>query len=97
MVIVFVVSFFIPSLFLPSQILLLILLLFFIFDIGLLFLPISRVDAERIVGHRFSNGDQNKVDLYIYNKYSFDIQADIIDELPPEFQVRDFEIKKQVK
>ncbi|MBP6447052.1 MAG: DUF58 domain-containing protein [Saprospiraceae bacterium] len=95
-VIVFVVSFFIPSLFLPSQILLLILLLFFIFDIGLLFLPISRVDAERIVGHRFSNGDQNKVDLYIYNKYSFDIQADIIDELPPEFQVRDFEIKKTI-
>jgi hypothetical protein len=76
-VIVFVVSFFIPSLFLPSQILLLILLVvFFIFDIGLLFLPdLPCGSAERIVGHRFSNGDQNTRLTYTFTiSITFDIQ-----------------------
>ena len=89
-VFIFLVSFFIPSLFLPAQILLLFLLLFFIFDIGLLFYNADGVVAQRLVGNRFSNGDQNSVELFVTNLYSFDIVTTIIDELPPEFQVRDF-------
>jgi uncharacterized protein (DUF58 family) len=95
-VFIFLVSFFIPSLFLPAQILLLFLLLFFIFDIGLLFYNADGVVAQRLVGNRFSNGDQNNVDLFVTNLNSFDIVATIIDELPPEFQVRDFEIKRSI-
>ena len=93
---IFLVSFFMPFLFLPAQILLLFLLLFFIFDIGLLFYNAEGVAAQRLVGSRFSNGDQNNVDLFVTNLYSFDIVTTIIDELPPEFQVRDFEIKRSI-
>ncbi len=85
-----------PSLFLPAQIILLFLLLFFIFDIGLLFYNAEGVVAHRLVGNRFSNGDQNGVELFVTNLYSFDIVTTIIDELPPEFQVRDFEINRSI-
>jgi uncharacterized protein (DUF58 family) len=95
-VFIFLVSFFMPFLFLPAQIFLLFLLLFFFFDIGFLFYNAEGVVAHRLVGNRFSNGDQNNVELFVTNLYSFDIVTTIIDELPPEFQVRDFEIKRSI-
>lgn len=96
-VFVFVVSFFLPSLFIVAQLLLLLILLFFAFDIGLLFFNEKGIVAERRLADRFSNGAQNSIDLYINSFYNFDIQIEVIDELPPEFQVRDFMVNKNIK
>ncbi|MBK8053287.1 MAG: DUF58 domain-containing protein [Saprospiraceae bacterium] len=95
-VFVFIVSFFIPLLFVPAQIMLLLLVLFFIFDTILLFRSEKGVEAQRILSDRFSNGTQNTIELKITNHYGFRISTEIIDELPPEFQVRDFEIRSAV-
>lgn len=42
----------------------------------------------RICAERFSNGDENKVLLEVKNNYSFKIEADLVDELPFQFQER---------
>ena len=66
-------------------------------DIVFLFL-ISRTPVlVRKVPERFSNGDENKVIVIIQNKYSFTVKAEIIDELPMQFQNRNFLIKQTLK
>ena len=47
---------------------------------------------QRIVSDRFSNGDINKVQLTITNLYHFRIQIKVIDEIPVQFQQRDFSV-----
>ncbi len=93
-VVIMVVSFFIPFLFLPAQIALYILLLFLLFDILLLFNAHRGIHATRILPEKLSNGDQNTVIIEITNHYGFKINCEIIDEIPEEFQVRDFIITK---
>lgn len=46
---------------------------------------------------RFSNGDQNKVNLTIKNNYSFKAYLKIIDEIPIQFQRRDFKLNLALK
>ncbi|NNK88083.1 MAG: DUF58 domain-containing protein, partial [Flavobacteriaceae bacterium] len=52
------------------------------------------IRAVRELPDKFSNGDQNPVILSIENFYSLKIVARIIDEIPEQFQLRDFEIKR---
>lgn len=46
--------------------------------------------AERRLADKMSNGDPNKIDLYFENRYGFKIQLEVIDEIPEQFQKRDF-------
>lgn len=46
--------------------------------------------AKRILPEKFSNSDKNKVEIQIENDYAFQIQLEIIEELPIQFQKRDF-------
>ncbi len=46
--------------------------------------------AERILPEKFSNSDENIVRLQFKNKYGFRVNLEIIDELPVQFQKRDF-------
>jgi uncharacterized protein (DUF58 family) len=48
------------------------------------------ITIERIMPDRFSNGDLNKVQLTIANRYHFRISIKVIDEIPVQFQQRDF-------
>jgi len=55
------------------------------------------VNKRGIIGYRssmnkLSNGDDNIINIYVVNQYSFPIFAKIIDELPFQFQKRDFSI-----
>ncbi|HPH84608.1 MAG TPA: DUF58 domain-containing protein [Ferruginibacter sp.] len=50
--------------------------------------------VKRMVGDRLSNGDQNRIILRISNRMNFAVHMTIIDELPAQFQVRDFELHK---
>jgi len=47
--------------------------------------------ARRQCRDRFSNGDDNPVDLYLENLRPQNLELRIIDELPPQFQRRDFQ------
>jgi len=46
--------------------------------------------GKRILPEKFSNSDPNEVIIQLNNKYAFPIQVAIIDELPVQFQKRDF-------
>ena len=50
----------------------------------------SPVTATRIVPNRLSNGDDNTIILNIESSYPLKVELDIIDEIPFQFQVRDF-------
>jgi uncharacterized protein (DUF58 family) len=46
--------------------------------------------AKRRLAERFSNSDANTVSLQFENNYAFDIHLELIDEIPEQFQKRDF-------
>jgi uncharacterized protein (DUF58 family) len=94
-IMLFIVSFFIPVLFLVSQICLALLLIFLIFDVFLLFRVQEGILAQRILHDKMSNGDLNEVKIILQSKYDFPIISEVIDEIPVEFQVRNFYIKKE--
>lgn len=55
------------------------------------------MDMRRNLRESFSNGDENKVELIVKNHYPFKIRAGVIDELPVQFQKRDFQINTEVR
>ncbi len=76
---------------------LLFLLLFatFLIDIFLLFSVQEGIWGSRELSDRFSNGDENPVYIVLENNYGFEINVEVIDEIPHQFQRRDvlFRIK----
>lgn len=46
--------------------------------------------AERLLPEKFSNSDENQVRVEIRNKYGFSVNVEVIDEIPIQFQKRDF-------
>ena len=66
-------------------------------DILILFLAKNGIDGIRIAPEKLSNGDENAIGINIKNYYTFPIGVKIIDEIPEQFQVRNFEIKRKIK
>ncbi|WP_370478495.1 DUF58 domain-containing protein [Tamlana flava] len=95
-VMLFALSYFIPPLFNIAQLSILILILFFVSDFLIIFIGKNKIEAARILPDKFSNGDKNQVKLSITNNYPILIQLEIIDEIPEQFQVRDFKIKETI-
>lgn len=62
-------------------------------DVFLLFARRPQVGCERRLNPVFSLGDPNTVQLSVENRGNLHLQLVIIDELPVQFQRRDFEIK----
>lgn len=60
-------------------------------DIFILFFSKAKVDAERSVNTPLSLGDLNNVTIIIKSDYNIPIKVKVIDELPFQFQIRDFE------
>ncbi|MGB3774776.1 MAG: DUF58 domain-containing protein, partial [Leeuwenhoekiella sp.] len=55
-----------------------------------LFRKKSAVHADRLLPEKFSNSDFNAVPVSVTNKYPFKIFINVIDEIPVQFQKRDF-------
>nr|WP_244860271.1 DUF58 domain-containing protein [Flavobacterium psychroterrae] len=66
-------------------------------DILVLYLTKTGIEAERITPEKLSNGDLNPMSVAVKNHYTFKISIKIIDEIPFQFQVRDFQILKTIK
>lgn len=53
--------------------------------------------AKRLIADRLSNGDENKVELQVVNNMHSTVLIDIIDELPVQFQKRDWKLTYRFK
>ncbi|RED47439.1 DUF58 domain-containing protein [Seonamhaeicola aphaedonensis] len=86
-------SYFIPVLFNMAQLSILVLVFLFLIDFLIIFIGNKRINAKRIVPERFSNGDNNSITVEVTNYHPFTVFIDIIDELPEQFQNRNFKLK----
>lgn len=66
------------------------LIITFLLDCILLYKINSGIVANRILPKKFSNSDFNAVPIRIKNNYNFTTFIEIIDEIPFQFQKRDF-------
>ena len=66
-------------------------------DAIILFSAKRGVLGKRILPEKLSNGDANSIRLEIANYYSINVSVAIIDEIPEQFQVRDFKIERQLE
>ena len=90
----FAVSFLFPVLYNLAWYFLLLLLTFFLLDCIILFGAKTGMEATRISPEKLSNGDENPIRISIRNYYTFSIFTKIIDEIPFQFQVRNFNSSK---
>ena len=80
-----------------ANILLPLVLVVFAIDIFILFRNKNGIVAKRISGSKLSNGDNNIISIHIQNNYGFKAFITVIDELPIQFQIRDFERKTVIE
>ncbi len=64
-------------------------------DIALLYKK-NGIEATRILPEKFSNSDPNDVTIQYHNKYPFKTYIEVIDELPVQFQKRDFKYSSKI-
>ncbi|MBX3042192.1 MAG: DUF58 domain-containing protein [Candidatus Kapabacteria bacterium] len=88
---IYVLGYFFKELSLIADILLTVILIAAVLDIIFLFRK-SQITAHRITPERLSNGDDNYLTLRIINNYNTNILLEIVDEIPYQFQKRDFKI-----
>lgn len=97
-VVLFVAGFFYPLFFLIARYFLLIIAVLTLLDTLLIYANRKeRIKGKRILPEKFSHGDQNPVNLFIKNNFPFNVNTEIIDEIPVRFQKRDFMIKSALK
>lgn len=93
----FAVAFIFPALYNAARIAFLALMVFVAIDILILFSARNSLEAARIVPEKLSNGDENQVEVTLRNYYTFPVWAKVIDEIPFQFQLRNFEISRKIK
>lgn len=92
-ILMFILSFLFPELYEITLSSMILLILLAIIDLILLFrnpFPLSLSRSAKYT--RLSNGDINELWLHVENYYSFKVNITLIDELPVQFQMRDFKI-----
>ncbi|MDO7171712.1 DUF58 domain-containing protein [Mariniflexile sp. AS56] len=91
LVVLFILAYVFPGLLMMAQ------MLFFVF-IGLLMVDFivlfkqKGMTATRLLPEKLSNGDDNPIEITLQNNYNFTSTLKLIDELPFQYQKRDFEI-----
>lgn len=93
----FILAYLFPMFYNAAWYMFYILLAFLIIDTLLLFASGKKIIGNRIMSEKLSNGDENEIKIAINNQYSFPIYSKIIDEIPFQFQQRNFEVKRKIK
>ena len=96
-VLVFILAFLIPGFLIAGKVLLLVTIALIGLDFIALYRTKQGVSAYRTCPERFSNGDDNDVSITVYSSYTFPVKILIIDELPFQFQIRDFFIRSHMQ
>ncbi|CAM1370748.1 DUF58 domain-containing protein [Tenacibaculum xiamenense] len=95
--VLFVIGFFIPIFFNIAKISLFTISIIALIDIVLVYSVKSGFEVKRTLPERLSNGDDNKITLELKNNYGFNTHSTIIEELPYQFQKRNFTFKQLLK
>jgi len=97
-VLMFIIGYFFPLFFTLAQFMLAIVIALVLIDFLLLYRTGTRtVSAMRSVPEKLSNGDQNKILIYIKSFYTITLSIKVIDEVPVQFQIRDFYISTRLR
>lgn len=94
---VFLVSYWIAILWIVAWFLTCVFATIALLDVLLLFRFQKSVVAQRTVPKKFSNSDANTVLVHLQNNYPFAVELTTIDELPKQFQKRDFSHKIHIE
>jgi uncharacterized protein (DUF58 family) len=89
--ILFLMSYWFSPLYAISWVLLWLFAMLTLLDMVLLFRT-AGIMAQRALPERFSNSDPNTVRISLKNIYPFTAAINVIDELPIQFQIRDFSL-----
>ena len=85
----FLISFWAKALYPIAWIITALVMVLVLSDIISLFYK-KAIQAQRLLPEKFSNSDKNSVLIQLKNQYGFTIYSEIIDEIPVQFQKRDF-------
>lgn len=96
-IVLFFTGYFISFVFSIAKVAMLIAAACLLIDFILLYLNGGTVEATRTVPDKLSNGDDNKIVLTIFNRFRFHITTEIIDEIPVQFQERNFLVRCSLK
>ena len=88
-VVLFILASFFPVLIPFPKILFFILSALTLIDVARLFRVKKGIEGRRVTPDKLSNGDQNVIQVDVYNVYPFRAELKIIDEIPHQFQLRD--------
>lgn len=72
------------------------LILLVITDFILLYLSGGDIISARISGKMMSNGDVNRIAIHVHSTYRISLKLMLVDEIPAQFQLRDFAIRKKI-
>lgn len=93
----FVVSYWVPLLYPIAWLSVYVLGALFFFDLYLLYATPKAIKAHRNLPRKLSNSDQNILSVHLDANYPFKTEVSVIEELPVQFQKRDFEHKAHLK
>lgn len=96
-IVMYIVSFFYAPFETVPDILIFVFIALVLIDYIFLFVVGSTMQAKRLIADRLSNGDDNKVELQIKNTMNFAVNVEVIDELPMQFQKRDWALSYKLR
>jgi uncharacterized protein (DUF58 family) len=96
-ILLFAVAYLFPALYHAVWYALYVLIAFVSIDILLLFGSNKKVIGIRNMSEKLSNGDENEIHIALTNQFTFPVHLKIIDEIPFQFQQRNFEVKRKIK
>lgn len=96
LIVLFVTGFVLPILFVAAQVLFTVLLALALLDGLLLFNRRLRLQTKRTLPKVLSLGDQNLIRIDLHNISGQWLSVNLIDELPFQFQIRDFQQRFQL-
>ncbi|WP_196894906.1 DUF58 domain-containing protein [Aureivirga marina] len=92
----FILSYWIEFLYQLAWVSVLFLMVFMFLDIFLLYNKKQKLEAFRNVSQKLSNSDENPITIQINNEFNIPIHVKVIDEIPFQFQKRDFDYSFQL-
>lgn len=93
----FVIGFFLSPFLVVAKLLGFALSISIILDAFFVFLTKNSIEVSRNYPERFSNGDDNELELFVTNNYLFPLYVRIIEEFPVQFQIRNLQFSKHFK
>ena len=94
--VLYVFGYFIPAIYPAAKLMLIAFVVLCTIDLLLLFSIKKGITAVRIAPEKLSNGDENPIQIKLQSTYRIKLNAEIIDEIPYQFQFRDFCIRLKI-